>query len=436
MKLLDVAWKDMRQSYRSLSGIMFMFVVPILVTGLFYFLFGGINEGESFTLPQTSAALVNLDAGGLPADAAFAAEMAGDAPLDLASVTSMGELLAQILQGEDFTDLLTVTVMDDAAAARTAVDHQDVNVAIIIPPNFTDVLVAGEETAVLELYQDPTLTIGPAIVEAVLRQFADGFAATRLGADVALTQLAETGVLIDAAVAQQLIVELSTAAVAQGQREAPLVTVQAPPGADAGDDVFTEILGQIMGGMMIFFAFFTGAGTLQTILVEEEQGTLARLFTTPTPIPVILGGKALGTVVTLLVQVTVLMLFGRWVFGIRWGSAAAVLLAGAGIIFMSAATGLLLAALLRSTRQSGAVYGGALTLTGMIGMISIFTGGAVSPTIESITLLVPQGWAVRGLQTAMQGGGPLDLLPTLAGLLVWIGVFVAVAVYRLQRRFA
>ena len=38
-----------------------------------------------------------------------------------------------------------------------------------------------------------------------------------------------------------------------------------------------------MGGMMIFYAFFTGASTGQTILQEEEEGTLPRLFTTPTP---------------------------------------------------------------------------------------------------------------------------------------------------------
>lgn len=36
MKLFDVAFKDMRQSFRSLTGIMFMFVVPILVTFLFF----------------------------------------------------------------------------------------------------------------------------------------------------------------------------------------------------------------------------------------------------------------------------------------------------------------------------------------------------------------------------------------------------------------
>ena len=43
--------------------------------------------------------------------------------------------------------------------------------------------------------------------------------------------------------------------------------------------------------LLIFFVFFTGANTAQLILKEQEEGTLARVFTTPTPLPVILGGK-------------------------------------------------------------------------------------------------------------------------------------------------
>ncbi|MBK9053222.1 MAG: ABC transporter permease [Chloroflexi bacterium] len=435
MKLLDMAIKEIRQSTRSLTAIMFMFVVPILVTALFAFMFGGVGEGESFTLPQTAVVLVNLDEGELPANASVDPDITGQPDFDLAEVDSMGALLAQILQGDAFADLLTVTLGEDAAAARTAVDNQTANVALIIPPNFTDSLMLPDETATIELYHDPTLSLGPAIVASLLRQFTDSFAFTKIGTSVAMTQLAEAGVPIDEALVQGVVNELTAAAFAQAQTEQTLVTMESPPGTSGEDNLLAEILGQIMGGMMIFFAFFTGAGTLQTILVEAEKGTLSRLFTTPTPVAVILGGKVLGTLIMLTVQVTVLMFFGRLVFGIQWGSLGMVVIAAASLILIAAATGLFLASLVKNTRQSGAVYGGVLTLTGMIGMISIFTGGAVSPTIEAITLVVPQGWAVRGLQTAMQGGSITDLLPTLAGLLVWMAVFVAIAQYRLQRRF-
>lgn len=436
MKLFDVAWKDMRQSYRSLTGVMFMFVVPILVTVLFWFLFGGIGGEEGFSLPQTSVVVVNLDKGQLPTGQVSGIELPGEPDFDLAQINSMGSLLQQILQGEGFADLLVLTVSDDETAARLAVDNQEVNAALIIPANFSDALMLPEETAVIQLYHDPTLTLGPAIVESLIQQFADSFAVPKIGTGVVLEQLAESGVTVDQPLMDGVVAKFTTAAFAQTQDGSSLVAVQAPEDGTVEDNPIAEIVGQIMGGMMIFFAFFTGAAGLQSILIEEERGTLSRLFTTPTPVSVILGGKVLGTFIMLLVQVTVLMIFGRLVFDIDWGKLLPVILAAAGIIVLSAATGLFLASIVKSTRQSGAIYGGVLTLTGMIGMISIFTGGQVSPTLEAVTLVVPQGWAVRGLQTAMQGGAAVDLLPSIAGGLVWIVVFVAIGQYRLQRRFA
>lgn len=436
MKLFDVAWKDMRQSFRSLTGIMFMFVVPILVTGLFWFLFGGGGEESSFSLPQTSVVVVNLDQGQLPDGQNLTLDSEVDGAFDLGQISSMGDLLQMILQNDAFADLLTVSTAPDPVAARSAVDNQEVNAALIIPANFTDALMLPEETADIDLYHDPTLTIGPAILDSIIQQFADRFAFTKIGTNVALTQLGEAGVPIDPALMQQVIDEFTTTAMAQTQSEGSMVVVQSVDDSPAEANPVVEIVGQIMGGMMIFFAFFTGAGTLQNILFEEENGTLSRLFTTPTPTIIIIGGKMLGTLITLLVQVTVLLFFGWLVFGIKWGDLLPVVLAAAGIILLSTATGLFLASMVTSTRQSGAIYGGVLTLTGMIGMLSIFTGGQVSPTLEAITLLVPQGWAVRGLQTSMQGGLVVDLLPTLAGLLVWTAIFVAIGQYRLSRRFA
>jgi ABC-2 type transport system permease protein len=439
MKLFDMAWKDLRQSFRSMTAIMFMFVIPILITVLFWFMFGGGGDDNSFSLPQTSVALVNLDEGQLPAGLPTGqnlTDLPGEQGFDLAQTSSMGNLLQQILQGQAFAELVAVSVMDDETAARSAVDNQEVNAAIIIPPNFTAALMLPEETAVIELYHDPTLTLSPAIVESLIQQFADSFAFTKMGTVVTLEQLAESGVAVDEPLMQEVIGVFTTAAFTQAQGGESLVMVQAPPGSAASDNPISQILGQILAGMMIFFGFFTGASALQTILVEEENGTLPRLFTTPTPVAVILGGKVLGTFIMLLVQVTVLMFFGRLVFGIRWGSLGPVIMAAAGFILISAATGLFLASIVKNTRQSGVIYGGVLTLTGMLGMISIFTGGQTSPALEAVTLVVPQGWAVRGLQTAMQGGGAADMLPTLAGLLLWVVVFAAIGQYRLQRRFA
>ena len=89
MKALDIALKDMRQSFRSKGAIVFMFVVPILITVLFSFMFGSIAGGdEEFTLPVVPVVLVNLDEGQAP------------------GVGSMGSFLADTLQEEALADLL------------------------------------------------------------------------------------------------------------------------------------------------------------------------------------------------------------------------------------------------------------------------------------------------------------------------------------------
>ena len=75
---------------------------------------------------------------------------------------------------------------------------------------------------------------------------------------------------------------------------------------------------------MIFYAFYTGVATAESILQEEEERTLPRLFSTPTPQATILGGKFLAVLFTVLVQVIVLLLVARLIFGIHWGEPVAV----------------------------------------------------------------------------------------------------------------
>ena len=50
-----------------------------------------------------------------------------------------------------------------------------------------------------------------------------------------------------------------------------------------------------------------------------RSGTLPRLFTTPTTQSTILGGKFLAVGLTVVVQMTVLIILGRLIFGIHWG---------------------------------------------------------------------------------------------------------------------
>jgi ABC-2 type transport system permease protein len=425
MKLLAVAVKDMRQSFRSRFVLAFMFVVPIMIPVMFYFLFGGAggDDEEGYQLPRTAVVVVNQDAGELPA-------AVGVDPV------SLGAVLTQILQDESLADLLLVTIMDDPTAARAKVDAEEAGVAVMIPPAFTDAALEPGARATVELYSDPALTVGPAIVQSIVSGVVDGFAASKIATGVALEQLAAAGVEPTAALQGEVAGRVTQALMAAHTSRAS-ITLESPAGTAAGNDI-TAILRLILGGMLIFYTFFTGAAGMQSILVEEEKGTLPRLFTTPTPVSQIMGGKMLATAMTVAVQITVLLVFGRFVFGIRWAEPLPLALFCLGLVPVATATGLFIVSWLESTRQGGFVYGGVLTVTSMLGLMPIFTAGAPNTPagLRLAGLIVPQGWALRSLEAAMDGAAPGTVLGSLAALLIWTVGLGGIGGYRLSRPFA
>ena len=117
--------------------------------------------------------------------------------------------------------------------------------------------------------------------------------------------------------------------------------------------------------MLVFFVFFTGAHTAESILKEQEEGTLARLFTTPTPLPVILGGKFTAVFATLVVQCVVLTASSALAFQINWGNLAALSLMIFGLVVSGTGFGILLSSLIKNSRQAGTVTGGVLAVMGI-----------------------------------------------------------------------
>ena len=132
------------------------------------------------------------------------------------------------------------------------------------------------------------------------------------------------------------------------------------------------------------------------------------------------------------------MLFGYLVFDIQWGGLAADALVVAGIVISASAFGVFFNSFMKSTRQSGALFGGVVTVTGMVGISNVFTMGSpnASQATDVISLLVPQGWTMRALEQAMQGAAFNDMLLTFGAILIWSAVFFVVGVLRFRKRFA
>jgi ABC-type multidrug transport system permease subunit len=428
LKAIDIALKDMTRSFRSSLALVFMFGMPLLVTGMFYLMFGSASNQGGFHLPRTKVVIANLDK-----DAPRLQASAKNIPGGI-HAHSMSDLVVKVLQSDEMADLLEVSLAPDAASARAGVDNRQAQVAIIIPVDFSRQFADPYGQAVIEFYQDPTLTLGPGIVKSILSQFMDGLSGVKIAVDVAMDQLE----VKDYALVGQVVQQFLENSISQSDDlAATLLDERLPAKPQKSTNTLVSIVGPIMAGMMIFYAFYTGMASAESILREEEEGTLPRLFTTPTPQAIILSGKFLAVFLTVLVQITVLLIAGWLVFRVDWGEFVSVAWVVVGIVFSASSFGIFVNSLLKNTKQGGVIFGGVLTFTGMIGMIRVFAMNTPSTEFlgNTVSLLVPQGWAVRGMLQTMNGVvGTQVLLNTLV-MLAWSATFFVVGVWRFNRRY-
>ncbi len=415
-KILAIAWKDLRSTMRNVPALVMMLLAPLALAGLLGFAFGG---GDSFQIAPTEVVVTSADEwppGSLP--------MHDPPPL-------AGETFVAILTSEGLEDVLEVTEVAGAAAARRRVDDGDAAVAVIVPADFTAALYGTEgTTTAVELYVNPSQEFGTAITESVVTQALLDFNGARAAAAVAAA-MAGGSDAADAAV------QAAAARFVQGGGvSSALVLTDRAPLSPAGEQSEQgSTIGLVLAGMMIFFMFFGASNVARTILTEDHDGTLPRMLTTPTAAGTILGGKFTSVFLTVTVQTIVLLAAGRLIFGIDWGSlevVAVLTLVGAAV---ASGLGLLVISVVRTPGQAGAIGAGVYLVLGLLG--GNFTGTATTTgTYAVVQGFTPNGPLLRAWDEAMRGGSLADVADDLLVPIAFAVVFFAVAVWRFRRRYA
>lgn len=418
MKTFAIMRKDLLHELRSYFALFMMVGAPLLIAGLLYFAFGGLSTGGASSLSTTRVVVANLDLG------------------DPGSGENLGADLVRHLQDGEMKDLIALSAAPDADAARAAVDDRKADVAIIVPEDFSQTLfgagAGGSPAGELVLYHDPALTLGPALVRSVTEGFLDSAVGARVAVQVAATQAVEAGRTFDSASAARIAQGYLRGA---GDPRAAVVSRQPSSGQESGNE-FAAMMKAIMVSMMVFFVFYTGANTAQSLVREREDGTLARLSSTPTSTAAVLGGKTLAIGLTILVQVAVLLAVSAVLFGIRWGDPVRMLAAFAGTVLASTGFGIMLVSFCKSSRQLGPVLGAGLTITGMLGgLFTNFVPGIPS-SMQAASLVMPQGWAAHLWSLALAGASARELALPLLVLAAMGAVFFLVGVALNRRSFA
>jgi ABC-2 type transport system permease protein len=425
MRALSIAWKDTRHVYRNVAGLAMMLVAPLLLATALGAAFGG---GGNFVIPAVKTVVADQDTG------------AGAGTPAAGALQTAGATLTAALTGPGLANLLTVKLVDTPAAARTAVDNGDAEVAVIIPAGLSAALMAGSapgpdaSPAEVQVYKDATLTVGPAIATAVVQSVIQTMNGARAAALTSVQLAAAAGITDGAA-----LVDVATKAAATftqaAQAEAPVVLEPRAPTTGPQTRKDPNVASQVLIGMMIFFMLFGASTPARSIIDEHRQGTLPRLFTTPTPRSVILGGKYIAVFLVVLLQSVILLLAGWLLFGAHWGKIGPVVVLTLCGAFVATSLALLMISFAKTPAQAGAVSSAVFVFLALIGgnfMGTVNVGG----TLALVRRFTPNGWLLEGWDHLLYGGSWSSIALPVAAALAFGVVFFALATLFFQRRYA
>lgn len=415
-KIFAIAGKDIHGTVRSVFSLVMMFVTPFLITGLLYFAFGTGSDDEEATIPRLTLFVVNNDEG----------------------TPSMGSLFVDALRSEGLRDILEITGTGTFETGKEAVYEGEADLLLEIPPDFSSRFRTG--TGELIIYRDPAdqilAEIGTGLISDVLEHFSTSSAlqitARRMFGSRNIPLPDDTAGRLQ----EEFIQILSSGEETAGEDAVSDAAVSGDGVAQGtGETGAPPMTVYIMLGMIIFILFFTAANSAQTIVVEKETGTLDRLQTAPVGSGSIVAGKMLGVFFTVLINALVLIVLSTILFKIRWRSPSLVALQTIALVVSASGFGIFLLSLLRSSRQTGPVIGGVITVTGMMG--GLFTLGVpnLPPSFDTITKFVPQGWGIAGFRELLHGGRIESILPAVLVLTASGFIFLGLGFGMMKRRY-
>ena len=461
-RALIIARKDLFLRFTNRNQLLLMVAVPLALSSIIALVFGNLGgQDDGLALRDIPLGIVNLDAGaqqqGQPINhgaglvqlltGSEAGGLAGACPLAAAVPANAGSVSA-------LNELFDARVLDDVTAGRALVEGGELAALIIVPADFSARLnprigpgtasLYPEAPAAIEVYSDAARPLE----SLVARSVAQGYGERLLTGNIAL------GAAINTLIAQQPLAALRLAGSADDQAIAAalacgfsdlavgvqLVTrgIESGAGSNAGAaepvKVSTYILRLIGTAQATFFALFVAQFGVLSVIQERQAGTLQRILTTPTSRGSFLAGKLLGTFITALVQLLLLMcalslvaslLEGRslLIWGANLPALFAILLP---LSLAVSGLGVLLIAFVQRPEQVGPV-GSILNI--LLAMLGGAFGFSVPESIARVSLVF---WATDAM--AKLGAGNLDVALNALALALQGALLFGVGLWLFRRR--
>ena len=387
---LLVAGKDLRQRLRDRSALVVAFIAPFVLAAIIGLAFGG---DDAF---RASYAVADADRG--PVAAGFT---------------------DGVLASPGLRDLVTVREVDPGEA-RALVDRGEVDAAFLLPAGLSASVQQGRPATVtvVEAGDNP-------IAGQVARSLAEAYAAELTAVGLAVTTaLDAAGRPATEAKARRM-----------GERAAAgRLPVRLAEGQVGGRTI--EAATYFGPSMAIFFLFFTVSFGARSILAERRQGTMRRLLATAAPPGGVLAGKALAAFALGTSSVLVMWLATTVVFGADWGDPVAVVALTVSSVLSAIGITALVVTLAKTDEQADGYSSLVVFTLALLGGNFVYLA-QLPEALQRVSLLTPNGWALRGFVDLVADGGGLATVAAPVAVTLGVGLVTGgLALYRARRMVA
>jgi ABC-2 type transport system permease protein len=395
-KIINIAWKDIKNRFTSFSEILFYLVLPVL---FIFMVSGGLARfGSDQELPRL--AVVDEDQ------------------------TALSKELVTALKNSKVVEVETLSL----ANAASALEDEQVDATMQIAMGFEGHLLDGEPFE-LEL-QAPEDTQDASAVEQEALTIVETLSRSLLAAHVSTTER-ELIAPFSSVKEREAYFENSLSLAQEAFANLPDRVEMAAPDQSEAMDLQEATTAHYTAGQLVTWVFIPLLGTSVVLTDERTMGTLRRLLITPTSKSTFLLGTFVGQLVPAWLQMALLIGFGGLVMGVYWGgSMVGLVVLLLAFSLASVAFGTLMGTVVKTPGQAN-------NLSIMSGMAMALLGGCWWPSelfpevLLAANRVLPTSWVMDGLHGLMlQGFGLVEVLPLAGVLLGFAVVFFLVGVWR------
>lgn len=191
-------------------------------------------------------------------------------------------------------------------------------------------------------------------------------------------------------------------------------------------------------GFILFFSMFTMVFGIGSIVDEKEHMVWQRQNVALVGMAKVMAGNMIASFMVGMLQLIVMVLVSRLIFGLDWGgSIVALLLVLAAFVLAVTAMGLFMSGLVSTMQQLGSFSPIVIVSTSMIGGCMWPLEIITSKILLFLADLTPQRWAYKGLKAVIiNGGGLSDVTDALGMLLIIALVFFVLGMLPFRKGFS